>query len=73
MNMIFTHRERCRGFWKFNNSLLSDPAYVKLVKDCINETVDGYKIKGAIEHTESLTLSINDQLLFETLNPLTAE
>ena len=27
MNMIFTHQERGRGFWKFNNSLLSDPAY----------------------------------------------
>ena len=66
MNMIFTHQERGRGFWKFNNSLLSDPAYVKLVKDCINETVDEYKINGDIEHPESLTLSINDQLLFET-------
>ena len=67
MNMIFTHQERGRGFWKFNNSLLSDPAYVKLVKDCINETVDEYKINGDIEHPESLTFSINDQLLFETL------
>ena len=26
MNMIFTHQERGRGFWKFNNFLLSDPA-----------------------------------------------
>ena len=50
MNMIFTHQERGRGFWKFNNSLLSDLAYVKLVKDCINETVDEYKINGDIEH-----------------------
>ena len=66
MNMIFTHQERDRGFWKFNNSLLSDPAYVKLVKDCINETVGEYKINGDIEHPESLTFSINDQLLFET-------
>ena len=40
---------------------------VKLVKDCINETVDEYKINGDIEHPESLTFSINDQLLFETL------
>ena len=46
MNMIFTHQERGRGFWKFNNPLLSDLAYVKLVKDCINETVDEYKING---------------------------
>ena len=49
MNIIFTHQEKGRGFWKFNNSLLSDLAYVKLVKDCINETVDEYKINGDIE------------------------
>ena len=67
MNMIFTHQERGRGFWKFNNSLLSDPAYVKLVKDCINETVDEYKINGDIENPQPHTFSINDQLLFETL------
>ena len=65
--MIFTHQERGRGFWKFKNSLLSDPVYDKLVKDCINETIDEYKINGDMEHLESLTFSINDQLLFETL------
>ena len=67
MNMLFTHQEKGRRFWKFNNSLLSDPAYVKLVKDCINETVDEYKINGDIEQSQSPTFSINDQLLFETL------
>ena len=40
VNMIFTHQEKGRGFWKFNNSSLSDPAYVKLVPDCINETAE---------------------------------
>ena len=67
MNMIFTHQEKGRRVWKFNNSLLSDPAYVKLVKDCINETVYEYKINGDIEQSQSPTFSINDQLLFETL------
>ena len=65
--MIFSLQERGRGFWKFNNSLLSDPAYVKVFKDCINETVDEYKINGDIENPQSTTFSINDQLLFETL------
>ena len=32
MHMIFTHQERGRGFWKCNHSLLSDTAYVKLVR-----------------------------------------
>ena len=67
MNMIFSHQERGRGFWRFNNSLLSDPAHVKVVKDCINETVDEYKINGDIKNPQSTTFSINDQLLFETL------
>ena len=67
MNMIFSLQERGRGFWKFNNSPLSDPAYVKVFKDCINETVDEYKINGDIENPQSTTFSINDQLLFETL------
>ena len=43
MNMIVTHQERGRGFWKFNNSLLSDSEYVKLVKECINETIEDYQ------------------------------
>ena len=67
--MIFTHQEKGRGFWKFNNSLLSDPAFVKLVKDCINETVDEYKINGDIEQSQSPTFSINGQPLFEALQP----
>ena len=67
MNMIFTHQERGRGFWKFNNSLLSDPVYVSLVTDCINKTVEEYIINGDLEHPQPLTFPINDQLLFETL------
>ena len=45
-DMIFTHQERGKGFWKFNNSPLSDPAYVRLVKDCIHETADEYNIQS---------------------------
>ena len=67
MNMIFTHQVRGRGFWKFNNSLLSDSEYVRLVKECIKETIDDYKINGDLEHPQSNIFSINDQLLFETL------
>lgn len=67
MNMIFTHQVRGRGFWKFNNSLLSDSEYVRLVKECIKETIDDYKINGDLEYPQSNIFSINDQLLFETL------
>ena len=40
---------------------------MKLVKDCINETVEEYKFNCVLEHPESPTFSSNDQLLFETL------
>lgn len=40
-----------------------DTAHVTLVKDCINETVrEEYKIKSVLEHLQSLSFSINDQL-----------
>ena len=32
----FTNQERGKGNWKFNNSLLRDPEYIQIVKDCIH-------------------------------------
>ena len=51
---------------KFNNSLLYDIEYVKLVKKCIKETVEDYKLQGDSNNPES-KFSIDDQLFFETL------
>ena len=34
----FHNQERGRGTWKFNNSLLYDPDYVTLVKNCKHES-----------------------------------
>ena len=38
----FNHMERVKGQWKFNHSLLSDPAYAELVKTSIREVVKDY-------------------------------
>jgi hypothetical protein len=35
----FHNQERGRGTWKFNNSLLYDPDYVTLMKNCIHEAI----------------------------------
>lgn len=62
-----------RGLWKFNNSLLQDPEYVKLIKQQIANTVEQYKMpvhRGVALHSIDnldIDFSINDQLLLETL------
>ena len=40
---------RGRGFWKFNNSLLKDPAYVSRVKDSIKKVVKTYASNEVFE------------------------
>ena len=41
--------------------------YVKLVKKCIKETVEDYKLQGDSNIPESIKFSIDDQLFFKTL------
>ena len=68
INLVFSEKQRGRGFWKFNNSLLYyDSEYVNRVKKCIKETVEDYKIHGDAHSPESIRFSIDDQLFFETL------
>lgn len=37
--------DKGRGYWKFNNSLLKDKEYIKIVKDTISEVKNTYLIK----------------------------
>ena len=39
----FTEHERGKGTWKFNNRLLQDEEYIKIVKDCIDKVIGQYK------------------------------
>jgi exonuclease III len=65
--------KRGKGYWKFNNSLLSEPTYVKKVKDKISElkmqyASAPYKRENIINiPIKELQLQINDQLFFEVL------
>ena len=66
----FVQQERGRGNWKFNNNLLGDIEYVDLIKTCISETVNQYKVNNLNQENTEPTLlqfSINDQLFWETL------
>ncbi|KAJ8028408.1 LINE-1 retrotransposable element ORF2 protein [Holothuria leucospilota] len=77
-SMISTSFKLCcvslgRGYWKFNNSLLKDEIYVKLIKKVIDDTIDDY---GCLPynrenisniHRQNIIFTISDQLFFETL------
>ena len=73
IHLDFNYMERGRGYWKFNNSLLSDPSYVEVVKTTISELVKDYaalpyqpnNLKNI--HPRDIQFTINDQLFFEML------
>ena len=61
--------ERGKGYWKFNNSLLKDNSYIKIVKETISEVKQTYLANdnGNNENTQQEEFNINDQLFLETL------
>ena len=63
--------KKSRTFWKFNNQLLKDPEYIKVVKETIKKTKLEYMSlvynKDSICETESYQPRICDQLFFEVL------
>ena len=62
-----------KGLWKFNNSLLHDTEYVKLVKKQIKDVKEQYSVhvynKGELRDIDNLDihLTIDDQLFLEIL------
>ena len=61
----FIKQDRGRETWKLNNLLLSDPDYVSVVKNTIEEVVSQYRVNS--EDDDGKYFSINDQLLWETM------
>ena len=60
------------GLWKFNNSLLKDLEYAKIIKECIQQTKEQYMVP--LYNTEYLNdsnnyvqMTISDQLFLEVL------
>ena len=64
---------RGKGSWKFNNNLLTNADYIKLIKDTINLNKAIYSIPVYSteymnnDNGENLELKINDSLFFNTL------
>ena len=69
MDLTLNKNERGRGYWKFNNSLLKDQNYIKLVKDTISEVIQTYSPNNSSGNVENqpTEFSITDQLFLETL------
>ena len=44
LKLKLQENERGRGYWKFNNSLLKDTGYIKIVKDTIIDVKNTYRI-----------------------------
>ena len=43
MNLKLIKNERGKSYWKFNNSLLKDREYIKIVKKTIEDVLETYK------------------------------
>ena len=70
LDLVFNYdNERGRGYWKFNNSLLKDQNYIKIVKDTILEVKQTYSLNKDNNNSdaEPIKFNINDQLFLETL------
>ena len=72
LKLKLNQNEKGRSYWKFNNSLLRDSEYIKIVKKTIGEVLDTYKViknKENEPHTENtgIIYTINDQLLLEMI------
>jgi exonuclease III len=72
MNFMFNDIDRGRGYWKFNNSLLSDIDYVNLVKTTIKKVIHQYiathnPVRIYDIHPNDLNFVISDQLLFDMM------
>ena len=73
MSLIFGEKQKKKTFWKFNNSLLSNPDYVNKVKETILNTKKQYAATPYnIDNISSIDNEIfqsvlNDQLFFDIL------
>lgn len=70
----FDKFKKGRSYWKFNNSLLKDPVYVREIKDIITETKNMYASDHQLNNSnanespiQDLLLTIDDQLFYDVL------
>ena len=72
LSLKFQNYEKGKSYWKFNNTLLKDTEYVKLVKGKIKEVKEQYFEQELDIDIDEIPLNeikfnINDQLFLETL------
>ena len=70
LDIDFTKFKRGRGFWKFNNSLVSEPGFVELIKMTIKKTCCQYAI---VNDDPNFYINANQNELQVFLNEQTPE
>ena len=46
LKLQIQENEKGRGYWKFNNALLKDKEYIKMIKNLTKEVLDRYDINN---------------------------
>jgi exonuclease III len=72
IDILVTKHTRGTGYWKFNNSLLNDMDFVKMIKDSIINIKTQYATAEFVDKVVNypnnvIQFTINDQLFWETL------
>ena len=72
IQFAFNNFQKGRGIWKFNNSLLKQNDYLKLINRIINEekvkySIPVYDMKYLESNDEDIQFVISQDLFFETL------
>ena len=70
LDIDFSRFQQGRGFWKFNASLLKDPAYVEIIKDVIKRVTCQY---ATINDDPDYYVKATIEELTEFMNPQTPE
>jgi hypothetical protein len=60
IRISFDEKQRGRGTWKFNSSLLHDKEYINLVKRSIKEVIDEYKVTNRGENEDANPINPRD-------------
>ena len=72
LDLVFNYNNKLgRGYWKFNNSLLKDQCYIKIVKDTISEVKQTYTTNKNKDNTDAWTNKIQYKWPTVFRNPYT--
>ena len=67
LELVESHK-RGKGLWKFNNDLLTDPIYVQLIKDTIDNIKDNVNVENKNTRWDYVKCEIRSQTIIYSTN-----